>query len=559
MAHLTVKNLSFTYPNAQQNALDGLSLSIERGEFLTLMGATGSGKSTFLRLLKPELRQNGEMEGEILFSAGKATLSHRTSVSGDSSLRKVSLDAMDARTSALKIGYVTQNPEEQIVTDKVWHELAFTLENLGVKQGVIARRIAEISSYFGIDSWMERDTATLSGGEKQLVNLAAVMTVDPELLLLDEPTAQLDPIAAARLIETVYRLNRETGVTVIMSEHRCEELFPIADRIVILDKGRIVYDDKPRKVAEQIGTYSGYEAFLPTAARLFHMVGGKGELPLTVREGQRFAETLTIADKESTETNFNSPDEALSLKNTGFRYDRRGADILRDLDLTIYKGEVFALLGANGAGKSTAAAVIAGLKKPYCGTVKLFGRPLKDYKNGSLYREIISLLPQDTESVLIRETVGEELKGCEAVLEKLPFDLSGLYDRHPYDISGGERQLVALCKALSTKPRFLIMDEPSKGLDAHMKDLLLDVIRALKAQGVTILLITHDVEFAALCADRCALFAQGRVAAVESTERFMSDNRFYTTAASRITRRFVDGAYTAALAAERFVTDGGAL
>lgn len=541
MALVTVKNLSFTYPNTEHKALSDIDLSVDRGAFITLMGATGSGKSTFLRLLKPELRQNGKLEGLIEYNGAD-------------------IGAMDPRESARVVGYVAQDPEEQIVTDKVWHELAFTLENLGLRRQDIARRVAEIASYFGIDRWMERDTATLSGGEKQLLNLAAVMIADPELLLLDEPTAQLDPIAATRFIETVYRLNRETGVTVILCEHRCEELFPISDRIVILDGGRVVFDDTPRKVAQSIGRDSEYAAFLPTAARLYHAVGGRGELPLSVREGQRFVGDLHIKEKTTSErSDRNATQEALSLKNIRFRYERKGDDILRDLDLTVYKGEVFALLGANGAGKSTAAAVAAGLRKPYSGTVKLFGKPLKDYKNGSLYQENLSLLPQDAESVFLHETVGEELKGCDTVIEGLPFDLKPLYDRHPYDISGGERQLVALCKALSSKPRLLIMDEPSKGLDANRKALLLKVIRRLQTDGVSVLLITHDVEFAALCADRCALFAQGRIAAVDRTDRFMTDNRFYTTAASRITKPFVDDAYTVELAAERFTAEGGAV
>nr|WP_316615128.1 ATP-binding cassette domain-containing protein [uncultured Ruminococcus sp.] len=581
MALVTVKNLSYTYPDPngrggvlpvgetsrsdsgggvsaeecssrivsdkdgvrsdnRHRALSDIDLSIERGAFITLMGATGSGKSTLLRLFKPELRQNGELQGTIEYNG-------------------TDIAAMDPRESARMVGYVAQDPEEQIVTDKVWHELAFTFENLGTRQRDIARRVAEIASYFGIDRWMERDTATLSGGEKQLLNLAAVMIADPELLLLDEPTAQLDPIAAARFIETVYRLNRETGVTVLLCEHRCEELFPISDRIILLDGGRLVYDDKPRDVARMIGNDSRFTAFLPTAARLYHALDGRGDMPLAVREGQRFVGSLQIKEAPSEHADAPLTEEALTLKNIRFRYERRGADILRDLDLTVYRGEVFALLGANGAGKSTAAAVAAGLRKPYSGTVKLFGRPLKDYQNGSLYKGNCSLLPQDAESVFLCETVGEELKGCDEVMQQLPFDLSPLYGRHPYDISGGERQLVALCKALAAKPRFLIMDEPSKGLDANRKALLLEVIRQLKQDGVTVLLITHDVEFAALCADRCALFAQGRVAAVDRTDRFMTDNRFYTTAASRVTRRFCDGAYTVALAAERFSSDGGAV
>ena len=535
MALVTLENLSFTYPMSDQKALDGLSLTIERGAFITLMGATGSGKSTLLRLLKPELRQNGEIQGKILFDDG--------------------IEENSART----IGYVAQNPEEQIVTDKVWHELAFTLENCGAKRDMIARRIAETAACFGLESRMERETATLSGGEKQLLNLAAVMTADPALLLLDEPTAQLDPIAATRFIETVYRLNRETGVTVILCEHRAEELFGVSDRIMLLENGKMIAYDSPRNLANSIGADSRYAAFLPAAARMYHAVGGRGEIPLTVREGKQFLErsdlSFQIPERDDIKT---TAEEALSMKNICFRYERNGADILRDMDMTVCRGEVFALLGSNGAGKSTLASVIAGLRKPYCGSVKLFGKPLKDYKNGTLYQGCLSLLPQDAESVFIRETVGEELKGCEKTAESLPYDLKPLYDRHPYDLSGGERQLVALCKALATEPRLLILDEPSKGLDNAAKDLLCEVIGKLKHDGVTVLLITHDVEFAALCADRCALFAQGRIAAADTTRRFMSDNRFYTTAASRITRRICDGAYTVPLAAAMLRQNGGA-
>ncbi|WP_407383466.1 ABC transporter ATP-binding protein [Ruminococcus sp.] len=537
MAFLTIENLSFTYPESRQKALDSVSLQAERGEFITLMGATGSGKSTLMRLLKPQLDRNGIIEGSILFD-GKAA------------------DSLDARAAAGQIGYVAQSPEEQLVTDKVWHELAFTLESLGRERGLIARRIAEIASYFGIDRWLDRDTATLSGGEKQLLNLAAVMTADPQLLLLDEPTSQLDPIAAARFIETVYRLNRETGVTVLICEHRAEELFPICDRVMMLDGGRLTFDDTPQKVASLMSD----SPFLPTAARLFHALGGAGEAPLSVRDGKRMVEGFHHAIRAlPEEPAARSGEEALQLKQVYFRYERKGADILRDMELTVYRGEVFALLGANGAGKSTAAAVIAGLRKPYCGTVRLFGKRLRDYRDGSLYRGAVSLLPQDVESVFIAETVREELKGCETAMEKLPYDFTPLLDRHPYDISGGERQLVALCRALASSPRLLILDEPSKGLDNAAKELLCEVIRRLKGEGMTILLITHDVELAALCADRCALFAQGRIAAADTTGRFMSDNRFYTTAASRITRRRYDGAYTVARAAALMKRNGGAL
>ena len=541
MALVGIKGLSFTYPECSVKALDDISLSVERGAFVTVMGATGSGKSTLLRLLKPELRLNGTVVGEVLFNGAD-------------------IGTLTQRESAEKIGYVAQNPEEQLVTDKVWHELAFTLENLGARRELIARRIAEISSFFNIGDWYDRSTATLSGGQKQLLNLASVMTADPELLILDEPTAQLDPIAASRFIEAVYRLNRETGLTVIISEHRAGELFARSDMIVILENGKLKFSGAPRSVAAELSREKAYSAYLPTAARIFALTNGGGEIPLTVREGQRFigrfdnrVRALPSIEKPAVTT------PALEMKNVYFRYEKNSADVLSDLDMTVNTGEIFALLGANGAGKSTLAAVAAGLRNPYSGEVLLFGKRIKLYKNGSLYKGCVSLLPQDVESVFIRETVGEELKDCEKVVKRLPYDLTELYGRHPYDISGGERQLVALCKALSADPRLIIMDEPSKGLDANAKSLLAGVIKGLKHSGVTVLLISHDVEFAAMCADRCAMFFGGRTAACEPTESFMSGNRFYTTAASRITRGRYDGAYTAERAAELIRLNGGLL
>lgn len=537
MAHFVIEDLSFTYPKSTEKALDSINLKIERGEFLTLMGATGSGKSTLLRMLKPELRINGTTEGKILFDGTE-------------------MEMLSAQESAARIGYVAQNPEEQIVTDKVWHELAFTLENLGKKRDLIARRIAEISTFFGIDDLYDHPTATLSGGQKQLLNLAAVMTADPEVLILDEPTAQLDPIAASRFIDTLVRLNRETGVTVIICEHRAEELLPVSDRVAIIEKGHIQYCGTPREIARQLDGDSPYLSYMPAATRIYAMTGGGGEPPLSIREGQRYVEQFSdITHTEQLEESSEKSEIALELKNIWFRYERAGKDVLKDCSMTVYKGEVYALLGANGAGKSTAAAVAAGLKKPYGGSVSFFGKRLKEYKNGSLYRENLSMLPQDAESVFLHETVEEELKGCEAVFETFPYDLKPLFNRHPYDISGGEKQLVALCKALSTDPRFLILDEPSKGLDNNAKKRLQNVIKDLKERGVTILLISHDVEFAALCSDRCALFSQGQIAAVDEVGRFMSANRFYTTAASRITRNVFDGAYTVDRAVEQI---GGA-
>lgn len=513
MALFDIRKLSFRYPDSEACALNKLDLTVEEGEFITIVGPTGSGKSTLLRLLKPELRFNGEQSGDILFCGKPMT-------------------DLSARESAAKIGYVAQNPEEQIVTDKVWHELAFTLENLGRKQSEIARRVAETAAYFGISPWYRQSTATLSGGQKQLLNLAAATVAEPEVLLLDEPTAQLDPIAAAHFIETLKRLNRETGVTVIISEHRAEELIPVSDRLLVLDGGKPVFFDSPRRSTANAACLP----YLPCAAQIFLNSGGTGDCPLSVREGRRYFRDHSLPSPPAPASRTEKQEAALEMKDVFFRYEKAGPDVLDGLSLTVRKGEILAVLGANGCGKSTAAAVMAGLKKPFGGKVKLFGKPLKEYKNGSLYKNNLSLLPQDAETMFLHATVREELKDCAELLKELPFEFEPLYDRHPYDLSGGERQLVALCKALASKPRVLILDEPSKGLDPMMKEKLRELLLRLKQSGVTVVTVSHDVEFAALCADRCALFFDGRLAACESTEDFMRTNRSYTTAASRITR-----------------------
>lgn len=539
MAVFEIRDLSFSYPNSAEKALDKLNITVNDGEFVTVVGATGSGKSTLLRLLKPELIQNGELIGKILY-------------------RDQPISGLTGRQSASEIGYVAQSPEEQIVTDKVWHELAFTLENLGKKQSEIARSVAETAAYFGITPWYRRNTAELSGGQKQLLNLASVMTAQPSVLILDEPTAQLDPISASRFIETLSKINRETGVTVIITEHRAEELIPVSDRLILLERGKVVYDDSPQNIAGKLTPDSPHLPYLPTAAQLFILSGGKGETPLSVREGRQYLQKHFSSKPTDDHPATSSEDAAiaLELKNIFFRYEKSSPDILSGLSLTVREGEVFAILGANGCGKSTAAAVIAGLRKPMSGKIRLFGKPLKDYKNGALYKNNLSLLPQDVESVFIRSTVREELMGCEAILKKLPFDLPPLLDRHPYDLSGGERQMVALCKALATDPRLLILDEPSKGLDPLSKQRLADLIRKLRSEGMTVLMVSHDIHFAALCADRCALFFDGALAAVENTADFMSGNRYYTTAASRITRGILEYAYTVPLAVGRM--KGGA-
>ena len=525
MALLTVKNLSFTYATEQGEALHDISFDIENGEFVVLCGATGCGKSTLLRLLKRELAPMGEKTGELFFD-GKP------------------LDSLSAKDSASLIGYVMQQPEEQIATDKVWHELAFGLENQNLPQGVIRRRVAEMASYFGIEDWFLSDVSALSGGQKQLLNLASVMVMQPKLLLLDEPTAQLDPITASDFIATLKKLNRELGLTIILIEHRLEEVVPLCDRLMVMENGTLLAMDAPRKAVAMLREHPALLEGMPVSVRLFHALGGEGDVPLDIREGRSFVEkhykneirALPEKDYEHSEK------KALSFRHVYFRYEKNGEDILTDLDFDVYENEIFCILGGNGSGKTTTLSAASGLYTPYSGDIRVFGKKIKDYKNGTLYKECLALLPQDVQTVFLRNTVKEELDDANADISALPYDLSHLLHRHPYDISGGERQLVALAKVLAGKPKLLLLDEPTKGLDASAKARVMDILKDLKASGVTIVAVTHDVEFAASLADRTALFFRGSIICAETPRRFFAENNFYTTAASRMTRGYYEGA-----------------
>ena len=527
MEILAVNDLTFTYPQCSSPALNKISFHLNSGNFAVLCGATGSGKSTLLRMLKRELSPLGDVSGNVLF-CGKE------------------LSALDDRTSAASIGFVMQRPEQQIVTDKVWHELAFGLENLGVKSDEIYRRIAEMASYFGIGDWFDRDTAELSGGQKQLLNLASVLVMQPQLLILDEPTAQLDPIAAADFIATLKRLNQDFGLTIIMAEHRLEDVVPICDRLIVMEKGSLIADASPSDAVNTLKSRPDILCGMPAASRLYAKLSGSGSCPLTVREGRSFIESnYENTTRGLAQASYVHSDKAaLEFKDVYFRYTRDGRDILDGLSFKVYSGEIFCILGGNGSGKTTALSAAAGLLRAYSGKITVLGKKLKDYKNRSLYRECLAMLPQDVQTVFLKNTVREELEECGAELSQLPYDISHLLDKHPYDLSGGEQQLAALAKVLGAKPKILLLDEPTKGLDAASKLNMMSVMRSLREKGVTIITVTHDVEFAAVCADRCAMFFGGKIVSIGTPNEFFSQSSFYTTAVSRMTRGYFDNVAT---------------
>ncbi len=535
MEILAVKDLSFCYPASERAALSHVSFSVEEGEFLAVCGATGSGKSTLLRLIKRQLAPRGSTEGDILF-CGRSII-------------ESPLTAADERSAAHQIGYVSQRPEEQIVTDRVWHELAFGLENLGVPTPVIRRRVAETACFFGMEDRFDKNTDSLSGGQKQLLSLASVMVMQPRLLLLDEPTARLDPVAASELMSAVAKLHRELSLTVIMVSHRTDDVLPYADRLLAMDGGRLIECGEVRpavaRLCDEAAVGSSAAVFtelMPAAVRLCAQLHAAPPFPLTVREGRDFVRKSYNDSIRALPLPEYSPggEVALEFSRVFFRYSRELPDVLRGLSLRVYKGEIFSVLGGNGSGKSTALSVAAGLLKPYAGNIRVFGKKLGDYKGQSLYRNCLTLLPQDVQTVFLRNTVAEELAEAHPDPAAMTYDFSPLSDRHPYDLSGGQQQLLALSKALAAKPRLLLLDEPTRGLDAHAKAEFISSIRRLRDAGATVVIVTHDAELAAEISDRCALFFRGEVVSLDVPRRFFSGNSFYTTAANRICRGYYD-------------------
>lgn len=546
---IEIKNFNFAYPEAEKKSLDNINLSIKEGTFNVLCGKSGCGKSTLLRQLKTVLASHGEKSGVIFYNG-------------------IKLEEVDNRTQSSEIGFVLQNPENQIVTDKVWHELAFGLESLGYDNATIRLRVAEMASYFGIHQWFYKNVTELSGGQKQLLNLAAIMAMHPKLLILDEPTSQLDPIAASDFLETVRKINRDIGTTILITEHRLQDVIPYANQVVVMDEGKIIAQGLPREIGEELKQKNhGMFLSMPIPMQIYAGVDSKEACPLTVSEGREWMSKIVRKPKAQEEFNHeeNKTPLAIEVKNIWFRYEKDGKDVVRDLSFDVHEGEFFAIVGGNGTGKSTTLSLISRVRKPYRGKILLGGKDIRRYSDDELYRGYLGVLPQNPQSMFIKKTVREDLysiiggkrerKSREYPIEMKKADaiegivsltnLSGLLDRHPYDLSGGEQQRLALAKVLLLRPRVLLLDEPTKGLDAEYKEELGGILKKLQEHGITIFMISHDVEFVAEYADRVGLFFEGNIVTSKETRDFFAGNNFYTTTANRMARHLFPNAVTA--------------
>lgn len=548
MEILRVDGLKFSYPNQLKKALNNINFSIDEGDFVLICGESGCGKSTLLRHLKPELSPHGQVSGDIYYYSQK-------------------INDYSSKQLASEIGYVLQNPDSQIVTDKVWHELAFGLENMGLDTQSIRLRVAEMASFFGIQGWFRKNVNDLSGGQKQLLNLASIMAMQPKILILDEPTSQLDPIAAKDFIDTLVRINKELSTTIIMTEHNLEDIYSVCDKVIVMEDGKVICNDTNYKVADILSGDKNHKMFksLPTPSKIYNQLNGYLECasksPLTVKDCRQWLNdsmdevTITKLDDTETEINIDEKDReiAIELKDVYFQYNKISEPTIRDLSFKVYKGEIYSILGGNGTGKSTTLSLVARQRKPQRGKIFINNIEMKKYNNKSLYENNLALLPQNPQSLFVFETVREDLeevlilqnkdrkyidKGVKRVSKLL--DIEHLLEHHPYDLSGGELQRAGMAKVMLLNPKIILLDEPTKGLDAYCKEEIGKMLMKLRDMGVTIVVVSHDIEFSARYSDRCAMFFDGSIVSEGTPKEFFLGNNFYTTVSNRIARNIFE-------------------
>ncbi|WP_211746055.1 ATP-binding cassette domain-containing protein [Paenibacillus sp. Marseille-Q4541] len=563
MVSYSLQNVSFAYAESSNHTLHDVSINIEEGAFVLLCGPSGSGKTTLLRQLKKEICPEGRRTGSILY-------------------RDVPTHDLEDRISVEEIGMVFQDPDHAIVMNTVWQELTFGMENLGYKPDVIQRRIGELVSFFGMDSWLDLNIHELSGGQKQIVSLASVMSLRPRVLLLDEPTAQLDPIAAKEFIQWLTRINEELSITVIISEHRMEELFAISTQVIMLDHGQVIYNGESRQVIREIIKKEDpiFQSYLPSISQLYMLLGKEMELsdriPISVKEGRKWLydkykslplnhlDNHLMMNEERNEELKKQEKVLLECKHLFYTYDKNHPLVVKGLSLRVHDGEFFTLFGSNGSGKSTLLQLIAGGMKPQRGDILFEGKSFSR-KQSSERNRYVGYVAQNPLLYFTHDTVRGQLQsrlhdlGEEAYRERLDdlidrFELQSILDHHPFDISGGQQQKVVLAMVLLTGPKLLLLDEPTKGMDPLAKIELAAYLKQLQNQGTTILMVSHDIEFSASYATRCGLLFDGQMTAVQDTGPFLQDNFFYTTIVHRTARDIMDSAVTVQDVLSRCIT-----
>ena len=493
---IEVRDLSFAYAGAGTQVLSHVDWSVPEGAFALLVGSTGSGKSTLLSMLKPEISPAGERSGDALV-LGRP------------------VEALEPRESAQRVGYVFQSPDNQIVCESVWHEMAFGLENLGTSQDEMRRLVAETCYFFGMEDWLHADTDSLSGGRKQLLALAATLVMKPRVLLLDEPTAQLDPVAEKTFLHALFRVNRELGCTVVVATHAPRPMIPYATHAFRMVGGHV----------EELADLDGLSCRQSLLSTEWEQAVGETRWEATAATDTAAPGTAATGANPRAPKSRSSTSRSLAvqLDRAWFRYERSGTWVLRGMDFRAVRGDIHALVGGNGCGKSTLLGVLAGTRKLQKGSCRIACSSK-------------ALLPQDPRALFVAETVAEELMewarpagyGSREVTQMLErLGLAGCERRHPYDLSGGQQQLLALGKLLLVKPELLLLDEPTKGLDLEARRMLACVLTDLRASGEAIVMATHDLDFVEQVASTVSMLFDGEVACTEPSERFFQGNVYY--------------------------------
>jgi len=514
------RSLSYTYPGSSDPALSDVTLDIAEGEFVLVAGPSGSGKSTLLRCLNGLVPHftGGTVQGDI--SVGR----HQPLEEGPQRLSQI-------------VGFVFQDPEAQFVVDRVEDEIAFALENAAVPPTEMRLRVEEVLHVMGLAPLRDRQLNTLSGGEKQKVAIAAALALRPRILALDEPTSQLDPQSAEDVLQALVRLNQDLGLTIVLAEHRLERVLPYVDRLIYLsDHDHSVLSGSPRRVLKRAD-------LTPPLVALGKALGWD-PLPLTIKDGRRFAAQIqadkleaaslrggrrtTVSPKGDDGRGRSETQESrFAVQDLHFAYN--GKPILHGINLQIAPGELVALMGRNGSGKTTLLKCVVGLLRPERGRIRMEGESLIGRDTADISQDV-GYLPQDPGDLLFAESVGEELvitlRNHDLVDEPpiapdellARFDLEGLKASYPRDLSAGQRQRVALGAVTVTKPRLLLLDEPTRGLDYEAKRELVKLLREWQAEGTSILLVTHDVELVAEAADRVVLLSEGEIIADAAPE-----------------------------------------
>jgi energy-coupling factor transport system ATP-binding protein len=524
---ITIDHLTYTYPNSNRRALQDVSWQVAAGEFILVAGPSGSGKSTLLRCL------NGLVPH---FTGG--------TVSGEVVVNGLNALAQGPHALSRHVGFVSQNPEAQAVLDRVEPEIAFGLENAAVPVQEMRVRVEEVLDLLDLTPLRERPLTKLSGGERQRVAIASALALRPQILVLDEPTSQLDPQSAEEVLRALVRLNEDLGLTIILAEHRLERVLRYVDRITYLENGRITVDDLVQPAVAKIPQ-------LPPLVRLGRELGWN-PLPLTVKEGKRFArEGVKGCGDERVKgcggEGVNFTRSLLKATDISFAYNGRSA--LNRVSLDVNPGETVAVMGRNGAGKSTLLKCLMGLLTPNSGEIVLNGKGVNGRAVADISREA-AYLPQNPDDLLFAESVAEELtitlrnhnllhrNGVAGMLDQL--GLAQVSDEYPRDLSVGQRQRVALGAVTITRPKLLLLDEPTRGLDYEAKETLVSIWRQWLAEGMGLLLVTHDVELVAQIADRVILLSQGEVIAAGKTAEILSTSPLF---APQIARLFPDSGW----------------